>query len=65
MIVVLLSQKWLLFSSLRHDCCSPLSDMIVVLLSPTWLLFSSLLHDEKRPCVCYPATNEIHALEIK
>jgi hypothetical protein len=36
MIVVLLSQTWLLFSSLRHDCCSPLSDMIVVLLSQTW-----------------------------
>jgi hypothetical protein len=42
MIVVPLSQTWLLFSSLRHDCCSPLSDMILVLLSQTWLLFSSL-----------------------
>jgi hypothetical protein len=31
---------WLLFFSLRHDCCSLLSDMIVVRLSQTWLLFS-------------------------
>jgi hypothetical protein len=45
MIVVLLSQTWLLFSSLRHDCYSPLSDMIVVLLSQTWLFISSIRND--------------------
>jgi hypothetical protein len=39
------NHKWLLFSSLRHACCFPLSDMIVVLLSQTWLLFSSLRND--------------------
>jgi hypothetical protein len=36
MIVVLLFQTRLLFSSLRHDCCFPLSEIIVVLLSQTW-----------------------------
>jgi hypothetical protein len=34
-LIVVLSQTGLLFSSLRYDCCSPLSDMIVVLLSQT------------------------------
>jgi hypothetical protein len=38
-------QTWFLFSSLRHDCCSLLSDMILNLLSLASLLFSSLIHD--------------------
>jgi hypothetical protein len=41
----------LLFSALRHDCCS-LSEMIVVLLSQTCLLFS-LRND------CYSALSDM------
>jgi hypothetical protein len=34
-MIVVLSQTWLLSSSLRHNCCSPLSYMIIVFLSQT------------------------------
>jgi hypothetical protein len=43
--IMVLSQTWFVFSSLRNNCCSPLSEMIIVLLSQTWFLFCSLWHD--------------------
>jgi hypothetical protein len=65
--VHLLSQIWLLFSSLRHDCCSPLSDMIPILRegnnNHVWERRTAIMSERGEQQSCLREENKNHVWE--